>query len=664
MALNEIYYASSEETCYWESDDDEDEDYYHISLRLYQELDLANNSSKIYATVATHLPYFTQAYISPTSHTITLTIAGTTTTLRNTWASAKGETVTTINQQYLMTIPHNADGTKSISISHSFGLEDSKVVFYIYKSERQRDWWYGADSGSKTVTLEPAYSASTITATNAAIGTASTVTINRRSTSLSHTLTYEFAGTTGTIVNKTTAASYNWTIPETFYSLIPNAKSATCKILCYTYAGSTQIGSATSASIVVSADPNRAPTLIPEVKDTNAATIALTGNEKALVRYKSNAYYNMNAAASPGATLVTRQAKNGSQIIRGATSGTFEGVESKDFTFTIIDSRDFGAVSNYTTPNFVEYVKLTCNQRVKMELEGETGAIAEVGIEGYYYKGSFGTTNNTLTLQYRYTDDNGAWTNWIDATNITYGENTYSFYIELGGFSYSKNYTFQSRAIDKLDSITTPEYVIRVKPVFDWSEGDFRFNVPVNIDGNVYITKGKTVEMGGNASISEEDGVITINADGVNFNTYGFTINGENLATFESGTWTPTLNSSAVSSYTNQYGWYQRMDKVATIGFNITAVCNSGYQTTNISIGGMPFTPDTAAWGGGVCYNAYIGANLVFEGWNLGTDGKITARLQPTNRTSAGNLNVASSCCYPTGGGTLTIGGTICFLLD
>ena len=659
-------------TVEWYSSDEEeyDCDDYSAEIKIFSETDLVNNQSNIYITAESYTPDFPGVKLKKSYYYLDYVIEGKSYSTKFTWSSTKGEIITVIDKQLITTIPHNADGTKSISFSFEFRNDDYEILYkdLIIGSSTTANVWGVMDwtpsSGSKTVVLDPAYQASTITATNAAVGSASTITINRMSSALTHTLTYEFAGTTGTIATKTTAGSYKWTIPETFYSLMPNDKSKTCKINASTYASNTLIGSS-SATIIVSADPNRAtPTLIPEVKDTNSATIALTGNEKALVRYKSNAYYNMNAAASPGATLITRQAKNGSQIIRGATTGTFNGVESKDFTFTIIDSRDYAAVSNYTAPTFVEYVKLTCNQRINMDLVGETGATAKVEIEGYYFKGSFGKVSNTLTLQYRYTDNNGAWTNWINASNISYGTNTYSFYTEITGFSYSKNYTFQCRAIDKLETITTPEYVFKVMPVFDWSEGDFRFNVPVNIDGNVYITKNKTIEMGGNSTLTEEDGVLTLDTNGINFNTNAFTINGANLAAFESGTWKPTLNSSAVSSYTNQYGWYQRMDKVATIGFNITATCNSGYQTTNISIGGMPFTPDTAAWGGGVCYNAYIGANLVFEGWNLGTDGSITARLQPTNRTSAGNLNVASSCCYPTGGGTLTIGGTICFLLD
>lgn len=658
-------------------------DYFKFNVILTTETDYVNNSTNIYASVTLYKPESLNHYISfdcftnTTALYLTFKADGQTKDLFYSIRSSNdgaGETVTVVQPTLIFTIPHNADGTKNITISVGEKNKSSGNYLRVLQeciitsskvSNKTYDYFFYPQTQSKTVDLEPAYRPSTITATNATIGSASTITINRLTTSYTHTLTYEFAGTTGTIVNKTTAGSYKWTIPDSFYSLMPNDKSKTCKIICYTYVGSKLIEPTSSATIIVSADSNRVhPVLSPEVKDTNSATVALTGNEKALVRYKSNAYYNMNAAASPGATLITRQAKNGSQTIRGATTGTFTGVESKDFTFTIIDSRDFAAVSNYTAPTFIEYVKLTCNQRITMELAGETGATANVEIEGYYFKGSFGAVSNTLTLQYRYTNDNGAWTNWINASNISYGTNTYSFNTEIPGFSYSKNYTFQCRAIDKLDTITTPEYVIRVKPVFDWSEGDFRFNVPVNVAENVYIAKNKTVEMGGNASITENDGVLTIDTSGINFNTNGFTINGANLAAFESGTWKPTLSSSAVSSYTNQYGWYQRMDKVATIGFNITAVCNSGYQGTTIKISGMPFTPKTGAWGGGVCYNAYVAANLNFEGWNLGTDGGITARLQPTNRSSAGNLNVSSSCGYPTGGGTLTIGGTICFLLD
>ena len=52
---------------------------------------------------------------------------------------------------------------------------------------------------------------------------------------------------------------------------------------------------------------------------------------------------------------------------------------------------------------------------------------------------------------------------------------------------YTKAYTFQSRAVDSLDNAETAEYKVKLIPIFDWSEDDFNFNVPV------HFAKGYTV---------------------------------------------------------------------------------------------------------------------------------------------------------------------------
>jgi hypothetical protein len=104
-----------------------------------------------------------------------------------------------------------------------------------------------------------------------------------------------------------------------------------------------------------------------------------------------------------------------------------------------------------------------------------------------------------------------------------------------------------------------------------------------------------------------------------------------------------------------------KLGSVVTVGFIIKATCNSGYNSTNISIAGVPFAPSYDAFGGGIAYNVYVASGMCFEGWGIDTSGSITARIQPCNNTTAKNLSIGSTVCFPSGGGSITLSGTISF---
>lgn len=129
------------------------------------------------------------------------------------------------------TVNHNADGTGSATIYWKWGVNST---------------WGGmvSPSGKFTISLPKIPRKSTFTATNAAIGNQSTITISRANSSFTHTLQYKIGdqGSYKTIVNKTTNTSYKWTIPEAAYSHMSSDKTATITLKCITYNGSTNLG--------------------------------------------------------------------------------------------------------------------------------------------------------------------------------------------------------------------------------------------------------------------------------------------------------------------------------------------------------------------------------------------------------------------------------------
>jgi hypothetical protein len=188
-------------------------------------------------------------------------------------------------------------------------------------------------------------------------------------------------------------------------------------------------------------------------------------------------------------------------------SGKLYNVESANFIFYITDSRGYTnsrAVNLY----LIDYVKPTCNQSVKMELVGETGAKAIISLSGNYFSGHFGATGNSLTLQYRKKEEGGEWGPWFSLPSQYRQINDRSYTAEytITGLSYDKSYTFQSAAIDatgETNRANSTEYIARLIPVFDWGENDFNFNVPVSFQGDTmadFIVEQGTEAMGSNGT--------------------------------------------------------------------------------------------------------------------------------------------------------------------
>lgn len=193
------------------------------------------------------------------------------------------------------TIAHNADGTKSFSFSFS------QQIDITYSGVG----WIGTKSGSGSGTLTTIPRTSSVSSTSANIGESIKITINRASSGFTHTLTYAFCGLTGTIATKTASTSIAWTLPTSFYSQIPNAKSSWGRVICDTYNGSTKIGSSECRFDVYTNETANKPSISASVVDSNQTTIALTGDANKLIKYYSTAKFSVNATPKNSATIKT-----------------------------------------------------------------------------------------------------------------------------------------------------------------------------------------------------------------------------------------------------------------------------------------------------------------------------------------------------------------------
>ena len=361
----------------------------------------------------------------------------------------------------VLKIAHTPDGSKSFTISGFSG--------WIYASGNTY-------ASAQTFTLPTIPRASSVSCSTANIGSNATITINRASTSFTHTLTYSFGSLSGTIATKTSSTNISWTIPTTFYGQIPNSKSGTGTITCDTYNGSTLIGSKSTSFTATVSESASKPTLSPTAVDSNATTTALTGNSSKFIKYYSNASVATGAQARNSATLKSQKITCGAKSITSA-SGTINAVESGSFTFSATDSRGY-TTTQTLNKTLIEYIKLTCSLNAGAPT---TAGVATLKISGNYWDGVFGALANTLTVQYRYKAQGGSYGSWT-TVSATKSNNTYNATATISGLNYQTTYVFQARAIDKLATINTDEQARRTTPIFDWSKNDFNVNGTLKIN--------------------------------------------------------------------------------------------------------------------------------------------------------------------------------------
>ena len=271
------------------------------------------------------------------------------------------------------------------------------------------------------------------------------------------------------------------------------------------------------------------PTLNPTVKDINPMTLALTGDENTFVRYESTAEYAINAMASKQATIVSQSVRCGSKTVSNLPYGVIDDTESGTFIFNVVDSRGLQAQSS-VFKNLVEYVKPTCYQKLKVDISGETGANIKLTVSGQYFDGFFGNTYNMLFIYVRHTQNDGTMGDWVELTgNLipTLKDNTYELETTLTGFNYTQPYDFQCRVSDLMNTVESSTETIKMLPVFDWSETDFNFNVPVNINAEDLSMNNETIirhnEAAKNTVLSATGGRVYIRPNGTD-DTYGETI--------------------------------------------------------------------------------------------------------------------------------------------
>jgi len=296
--------------------------------------------------------------------------------------------------------------------------------------------------------------------------------------------------------------TFNLTTSEraTLIAAAGNSTSLTVRFYVRTTISGTTYLSYLSKTMTIDAS---GPVITASIEDVNTTTVALTGGGTKFIRGHNSMSFSMTAEGQKGATISSYSVICGSKTANSA-SGTLTNIENDVVIFSATDSRGVTATKTIQL-DAVDYVKLTCNQDVRMVLESENSAQVNINITGNFFNGSFGAKSNTLTLYVRHARNGEALGEWVDLSPLLYetNGNTYSLSPDVSGLDPSGTYIFQCKAVDALSEVVTNEYAVKFIPVFDWSKYDFNFNVPITIEGNPlvdFVIETGTEAMGTNGT--------------------------------------------------------------------------------------------------------------------------------------------------------------------
>lgn len=200
-----------------------------------------------------------------------------------------------------LTVASKTTGTTSLAIKLYSGSGSSRTETYNY-----------------SLIVSPA--ASTVSAQSGDIGSAISITIDRKNSSFTHTLKYSFVNTSGTITTKTSSTSVSWTPPLSLCNQLPSDLSGTCTITCETYSGNSLVGSETCdvkltvpKSVQLSVSDGWASVSVYNT-GTAAANmpVFVQGYSKAEVTFNAN---KISTANSYGATIKSYKIVYGSATV-------------------------------------------------------------------------------------------------------------------------------------------------------------------------------------------------------------------------------------------------------------------------------------------------------------------------------------------------------------
>lgn len=228
------------------------------------------------------------------------------------------------------TVSHNADGSKSISVSASFNNADRGT--YLPTT--------GSCSGSLKLTTIPRATVPSVDKPSLDCGSVIKFTGTSASSNFSHKLYSSWSGEEkliATLDKGSTAVSYSYTIPTSWEKNMPDTTSAIATFILETLNGNTVIGRK-SINATVQVRSGIVPTVgNPTIEDTNSISKVMG----LYVQSQSCIKFTIPTSGNQGSTITSVSTKFNDQTYSGSTFTTqaIQNSGTLSYTITVTDSR-------------------------------------------------------------------------------------------------------------------------------------------------------------------------------------------------------------------------------------------------------------------------------------------------------------------------------------
>lgn len=388
-------------------------DKYSIILKCWEDsYSIENNTSRVYwwVGIRSNTQYHNHQGLS--EHYRVVVNGSTVHDANHTVSCGSGQTVG-IADGYT-TVSHNADGSKSISVSASFSCDNTN-----YYAPRT-----GGCSGN--VTLKTIPRASSISIDSPSIECGNTININGSSASknFTHKIYATWNGRKSelvTIASGTTTPSFSYTIPTSWENDLPNSTSGIATFTLETFSGSTSVGSK-SVNATIKVRSSVVPS-IDSIKVTDANSVCEKIGQ--IVQSQSRLKFAVTYSGAQGSTVTSVSTKFEGQTYNGSsfTTGTVQGSGKLSYTITVTDSRGRTAsksgsvtVSAYSSPSLTNVTAKRANSSYVVDEASGTYALL------HFKVGFTSLSNKNVTSFYIQYRASGA-TSW---TKINSWDNNYT----------------------------------------------------------------------------------------------------------------------------------------------------------------------------------------------------------------------------------------------
>ena len=370
-------------------------DKYSLILKCWEDsYSVENNTSRVYwwVGIRSNTQYHNHQGLS--EHYKVVVNGSTVHDASHTVSCGSGQTVG-IADGYT-TVSHNADGSKSISVSASFSCDNTS-----YYAPRT-----GSCSGSLTLTTIPRASSISIDSPSVECGN----TININGSSASKNFTHKIYATWNgkkselvTIASGTTTPSFSYTIPTSWEKDLPNSTSGIATFTLETFSGSNSVGSK-SVNATIKVRSGVVPSIgTVSISDTNSICTGIGQ----YVQSQSRLKFSIATSGSQGSTVTSVSTKFEGQTYNSSsfTTGTVQGSGTLSYVITVTDSRGRTAskngsvtVSAYSSPSLTNVTARRANSSYTVDEASGTYALLHFKVG---FTSLTGKNATSFYIQYR-----------------------------------------------------------------------------------------------------------------------------------------------------------------------------------------------------------------------------------------------------------------------